>query len=130
MDVQKILVVDDDEHLRMVLQETLESGGYKVKIASSGNEALAILKEEAFDLLITDLMMPGIKGVELVGRAKEIYPTLEPWLLPLMERLIGRWNLCRRGHSILLPNPFQSVKLNRALNVFLNFNLCKKKTLY
>ncbi|HHE55803.1 MAG TPA: response regulator, partial [Caldithrix abyssi] len=62
MENHKILVVDDDDHLRLVLQETLKSCGYQVLVAASGNEAVKILDQEKVDLLITDLMMPGIKG--------------------------------------------------------------------
>ena len=71
MEKHEILVVDDDQHLRMVLSQTLEASGYQVLVAESGEEALSILKEHPVELIITDLMMPGIKGIELVGKARE-----------------------------------------------------------
>ncbi|WP_456440132.1 sigma-54-dependent transcriptional regulator [Caldithrix abyssi] len=127
MDVQKILVVDDDEHLRMVLQETLESGGYKVKIASSGNEALSILKEEAFDLLITDLMMPGIKGVELVGRAKEIYPNIGAMVITAYGTIDRAVESMQKGAFDFITKPFSISQIESRVKRFFEFQSLQKE---
>ncbi|MCF6186853.1 MAG: response regulator [Desulfobulbaceae bacterium] len=71
-----ILVVDDDQHLRMILSETLSTAGYEVKAVNSGDEALNVLRDETFDLMITDLMMPGIKGIDLIAKSKEQHPQM------------------------------------------------------
>ncbi len=64
-----ILVVDDEEHVRKLLQRILEDAGYDVLMAGSGEEALSILsqqKEHSPDLIILDIMMPGLSGLEVL----------------------------------------------------------------
>jgi DNA-binding NtrC family response regulator len=69
-----ILVVDDDPSLRRVLQVQLEQEGYKVAAAASGQQTLSILQVRSFDLVITDLKMPGMSGLELLKHARSQYP--------------------------------------------------------
>src|SRR6516162_8852930 len=69
-----VLVVDDDESLRRVTQVQLEEEGYTVATAAGGEDALAILRQQPQDLVITDLSMPGISGVELLRRIRAEYP--------------------------------------------------------
>ncbi|MEQ8222977.1 MAG: response regulator, partial [Candidatus Eremiobacterota bacterium] len=61
-----ILVVDDENTIRELLYRLLRSKGYHVVTASDGEEALKILKREQFDLLLSDIRMPGINGIELL----------------------------------------------------------------
>lgn len=70
----KILVVEDDDSLRRVMQCQLEQRGYEVFTASDGSKALALLEKEQYQLVITDLMMPGISGLELLKRIRSDYP--------------------------------------------------------
>ena len=63
---RRILVVDDDESLRWVTQAQLQQAGYQVDAAASGDDALDRLHDAPPDLVITDLMMPGMSGVELL----------------------------------------------------------------
>jgi len=69
---EKILVVDDEEVLRNLAKEVLSEEGYQVTLASSGDEALSCLKQGVFDLIITDLKMPGMDGMEFLKKAKEL----------------------------------------------------------
>lgn len=61
---QKILVVDDERILRMVVKRQLEFQGYQVRDASSGAEALSTLEEDLPDVIVSDVMMPGMDGLE------------------------------------------------------------------
>jgi two-component system NtrC family response regulator len=70
----RILVVDDDESLRRVTQVRLQKAGYEVSIAGGGDEALTLLERVPIDLIITDLNMPGMSGVELLKQVKAGYP--------------------------------------------------------
>src|ERR1051326_4694875 len=74
--IGKILVVDDEVELKNILVEALTSQGYQASGLISGEEALAALGEEAFDVLLTDLMMPGMDGIDLLKRALRIDPHL------------------------------------------------------
>ncbi len=70
---KKILVVDDEESQRDVMQRVLNKLGYAAKIADGPENALKILENEVFPLIITDLSMPGMDGTILCRRIKEIH---------------------------------------------------------
>ena len=74
MDETGILVVDDDIKILKLARSYLESEGMEVHCASSGEEALRLIKEKHIGLMITDQQMPGMKGLELASRVREIAP--------------------------------------------------------
>src|SRR5215475_9750963 len=69
-----ILVVDDEGAIRYSISKTLQRVGYQVSAAASGEEALAMLGEQNFDVVLTDIRMPGLSGVELLAKIKEKAP--------------------------------------------------------
>jgi two-component system, response regulator, stage 0 sporulation protein F len=69
--LKKILVVDDEAGIRSLLFDLLSSEGYKVTLAKDGRESLDQMKHRRFDLLITDINMPVLNGIELLRRMKE-----------------------------------------------------------
>ena len=71
-----IVVVEDDARLRSVLSEVLRELGHTVRAASDGFEALAVLKNEAPDVLISDLFMPGMSGLELLSVVRRRFPSI------------------------------------------------------
>ena len=66
--MKTILVVDDDEAIRTLLQEELEEEGYKVLVATNARDALKMVASEALDLVILDIRMPGMDGLEALPR--------------------------------------------------------------
>ena len=74
MSKARILAVDDQRYFRELTEGLLSDAGYEVQTASSGEEALHILEQADFDIILTDLVMPGIDGSELIGRIKERRP--------------------------------------------------------
>jgi two-component system, response regulator, stage 0 sporulation protein F len=66
--MKTILVVDDDEAIRTLLQEELEEEGYQVMIATNARDALKLVESEALDLVILDICMPGMDGLEALPR--------------------------------------------------------------
>lgn len=66
--MKKILVVEDEEGLRLLYQEELEAEGYEILTASNGREAIRKLEEERPDLIILDIVMPVMDGMEALGR--------------------------------------------------------------
>jgi DNA-binding response OmpR family regulator len=68
---KRILVVDDDEMVLMALDELLKPEGYEVDTVGSGNEALQKLDQGAYDLIMTDVIMPEMDGFELCKRIRE-----------------------------------------------------------
>ncbi len=69
--MKKILVVDDEENIRQLYREELEEMGYAVTTVENGNEALAALDDEKFDLVTLDKRMPGSDGIETLRKIKE-----------------------------------------------------------
>ncbi len=71
---EQILVVDDEMSIRLTLQALLNRAGYRVMLAASGEEALALLAQHTFELLLVDLKMPGIDGMQVVAASREQLP--------------------------------------------------------
>jgi len=76
MKAPKILIAEDDAFFRDSMERLLESSGYETRSCFCGKEALARLGEEVFDILITDFQMPGMDGLELIGKARNMDPTM------------------------------------------------------
>ncbi len=70
--METILVVEDDLDIHNLLKDVLEEAGYKVLNAYSGTEALMIIEKEEVDLILLDLMLPGLNGEEIIKRIKNI----------------------------------------------------------
>jgi len=68
----KLLVVDDEENIRMLFKEELEEEGYQVEAASNGLEALDKLKGSSFDLVVFDIKMPGMDGIQALNEIKNL----------------------------------------------------------
>jgi OmpR family response regulator RpaB len=72
----RILVVDDEEQIRSVLARYLALMGYQVDTASSGEQALGLLRRSAYDVAVLDIRMPGLDGVEVMDQALKMHPDL------------------------------------------------------
>ena len=73
----RILLAEDDDSMRVYLARALERVGYSVSAVENGIDALPLLENEPFDLLLTDIVMPEMDGIELARRATEIDPDLK-----------------------------------------------------
>lgn len=67
----RILIVDDEETIRLALRKFLRSRGYEVEIAGSGDQALQLLSKDSFALMLCDVRMPGMTGVQIVPLARK-----------------------------------------------------------
>ncbi|MEE9554269.1 MAG: response regulator [candidate division Zixibacteria bacterium] len=72
----KILVADDEVMMRNLILKILESEGYQISMVSSGDEAMTVLEKENFDLLLTDVKMPGMSGFDLLKTVKDKWPDM------------------------------------------------------
>jgi diguanylate cyclase (GGDEF)-like protein len=73
----RILIVDDERFHRELFADVLSSAGHQIRAAASGEEALRILSEEHVDLVVTDIVMPGVDGIALVREVKRLDPDVE-----------------------------------------------------
>ena len=116
---RRILVVDDEQSLLLTLAANLELEGFEVVAASSAQEALRLLEEGPFDLLLSDIRMPGMNGVELFERVRQLRPETPVLLMTAFafEGLVQR--AMEEGVFAVLSKPFKVDDLIRALSVAL-----------
>ena len=72
-----ILLVDDDEDVREAVAAILSARDYRMLVARTGDDALRLLSQEHVDVLFTDVVMPGLNGIELAKQAKQLLPDLK-----------------------------------------------------
>jgi two-component system, OmpR family, response regulator CpxR len=77
----RVLLVDDEKDFVDVLAERLENRGFQVRTAGSGDEALALLKEAQSDVVVLDVLMPGMGGMEALEEIKKLNPLIEVMML-------------------------------------------------
>ena len=109
-----ILLVDDDELFRVAVCRALRSAGYAVEQASDGKEALKIIAAEAPDVLITDILMPNIDGIELIGAVKRSHPGIQILVISGRAQLgsVDLLNLAAMvGADATLSKPFAPEEL-------------------
>jgi len=70
MGSKSVLLVDDDKEFRRAMKKMFERSGYEIRIACDGREALDALSDEEFDLIISDLRMPNLDGLEMMGELR------------------------------------------------------------
>jgi two-component system response regulator AtoC len=102
----KILVVDDEAIIRDSLHDWLGDAGYQVLTAENGSQALKIIQEEKPGVAFVDLVMPGMDGLELLRRAKEISPNLEVVIITAYGSIPTAINAIREGAYDYIEKPF------------------------
>jgi CheY-like chemotaxis protein len=75
--MRRILLVDDNETFRRSLREVLQQAGYEAQAAEEGAAALKLYRQQPFDLVITDLLMPGKEGLETIMELRRLQPELK-----------------------------------------------------
>lgn len=107
-----VLVVDDEGAIRYSVSKTLQRVGYRVSEASSGEEALELIAEQEFTVVLTDIKMPGIDGVELLRQIKELTPDSSVILMTGYASLNTAIEALRLGaHDYLIkPSSSQDIK--------------------
>lgn len=106
----KILIVDDERDILVTLQDLLEFEGYEVVCAYNGTSALLKIEETNPDLIITDMMMPGMNGIELIQaiRNDKDYSTIPIILLSAMISLMDQE---KQGWDVFIKKPSDIFKL-------------------
>lgn len=111
MNPPRILVVDDDENLRWVLQTQLEDMGYEAATAADGMQALAAIGQDPPSLVLTDLKMPGLSGMELLGRIRKEYPELPVVIVTAFGTIQSAVHAMRAGAYDYLTKPIDFEEL-------------------
>ena len=119
----RILAVDDQRYFRELIEEFLTAEGFEAQTASSGEEALHLLERSAFDIVLTDLVMPGMDGSELVHRVKSRNPEQDIVVVTGVVDVKTAVDAMKLGASDYLLKPFD----RRALALCLESILQKRR---
>ncbi|MFH1287725.1 MAG: response regulator [bacterium] len=104
----RILIVDDIEIVLTALQRVFEDAGYYVRTALNGKEAVETVKRESFDIVYTDMIMPGMNGVEVCKEIKSISPDTEVILFSGTAHGVAKYQIefiASGGREELLRKP-------------------------
>lgn len=106
MSIGRILVIDDEDIIRTSCSRTLSPEGYEVKAVKSGFDGFKLLEEEQFDLVLTDLKMPEIDGIEILRRIKGKWPSVEVIIITGYQTVDTAVKAIKLGAFDYLEKPF------------------------
>ena len=112
-----VLIVDDEPQVREVLQEFLTERGYAVVAVGSGDEALAAVEARPLDLVLLDVAMPGMDGVEILRRIAALQPALRVIMVTANVDVGTTSKLLAMGAVDYIPKPFDLDYLDQAVSV-------------
>src|SRR6516162_8804704 len=107
----RVLVVDDETHVRTMIGASLEREGYDIQLACSGREAIDLLEKDTFDLVLTDLVMQDGNGIFLLDRIRGKLPNLPVVMVTAVHDIGVAIDAMRRGAYDYLLKPFEREQL-------------------
>jgi DNA-binding NtrC family response regulator len=119
----KILIIDDEDIVRLSCSRTLVPEGYELKMAKNGPEGLKLLGDESFDLVLTDLKMPNMDGIEVLANIKEKWPATDVVIVTGYQTVETAVKAIKLGAFDYIEKPFTPDALIATVsNVFKNRN--------
>ncbi len=116
----RLLVVDDDPVIRLILERHFTMQGFMVTVAADGQEALQALAMSRYDLVITDLLMPGIDGLDLLRSIRQDYPLMRVIIMTGDVTIDNILNVLHEGAFTFVTKPLDDlVPLELAVNLAL-----------
>jgi DNA-binding NtrC family response regulator len=107
----RILVVDDEDYMREVVRRALEDAGFEVDEAADGKSAITMLRQYPYDVIITDLRLPGLTGEAVLEEARSLFPETIVILMTGFGNIQSAVEAIRKGAYDYLPKPFQLAEL-------------------
>ena len=114
-----VLIVDDESSLRTALRSSLSASGFSVGEARNGEEALATVQHTPFDLVLLDINMPGISGIEACRRLREMAPALAIVMVTVRELEDDKVRALEAGADDYITKPFRYRELTARLRAVL-----------
>jgi DNA-binding NtrC family response regulator len=128
MITEKILVVDDEENVCQSVKKVLGRKGYEVSQALTVDDAVKLMGELSFDLVITDLMIPGTSGMELLQIIRDKYPELDVIMITGYASIESAVKATKLGASAYLPKPFTPDELTKVTEQALAARMIRVKS--
>lgn len=111
----KILVIDDEPVVLRTLEAVLQEQGHEVVAVEEGRSALAHVEKEKFDLVLSDMYLPGLTGMDILVRVKEIYPTLPVIVLTGQPNLDQAIQAMKKGATDFITKPFSVDQIHHVI---------------
>jgi len=112
----KILLVDDDPAILEILADLMAIFGHEYVTANDGLEAMEMLKQDFFHIVLTDMMMPGMDGMELLKHIRSNYPHIKVMVVTGFDRTFTYTDVIRAGASDFISKPFNTDELEAKIN--------------
>jgi len=125
----RVLVADDDESLRRVMEFRLRQEGYEVRTVPDGAQALELLRNERFDLLLSDMKMPKLDGLELLTRALELDREIKVILITAYATVHQAVEAVKLGAFDYITKPFEKEELSLTIKKALQFKRLETENL-
>ncbi len=114
--IHRIIVVDDESIVLSLVRDALEDEGYNIRTAGSGHDALRLLQQEPADLLITDIRMPHMDGIELVRQVRKTQPGIGVIYMTGYANLHSAKDAIKQGAFDYILKPFELTEIRQAVN--------------
>lgn len=115
-----VLLVDDNRDGLLVRRALLEEAGYAIQLAASGEEALKLFAPAAFDVVVTDYRMPGMNGVELIARIRQVDPNARIVLLSGFVEPLGLTEENTGADAVISKSANEATHLARSIKRLVN----------
>ena len=115
-DNKRILVIEDDEEMRALLRDMIEEEGYKAASVNNGSEAFRKLAKESFNLIITDVRMPGLTGLDILPGIKKLQPDAPIIVITAFGSEEVQRKALERGADAYLEKPIHFDKLRTLIH--------------
>ncbi len=106
MNAGSILIVDDESNIRLTLSQALETLGVEIDTAANGEEAIEKLKKKEFTIVLLDLRMPGISGMEVLAKLRETRPDIRAIIMTAYGTVESAVEAMKLGASDFIEKPF------------------------
>jgi DNA-binding NtrC family response regulator len=112
----RVLIIEDDEEMRSLLKDFFVEEGFETDSVSNGYDALGMLVKKPFDLVITDIRMPGLTGLDILPRIKKLQPGISIIIITAFGSEEVRRRAYERGATLYLEKPIQFQKLRELIH--------------
>ena len=112
---ERLLIVEDEDTLCGSLQRVFQREGYEVDIADSAESAFTLLEEKSYDLIITDIILPGISGIELLVKYRKKNPSQKVIVITAFASLASAVEAIKAGACDFIVKPLMHDEMKRAV---------------
>jgi len=113
--MKPILIVDDEAIVRESIRDWLKDAGYEVIVAESGEEALKLIRKQNFGVMILDLRLPGINGIDVLRKAKALKPDIKSIVITAYPTMLTQEEASKLGAIDYLVKPIFPDKLEELI---------------